>query len=56
MSETVRQNKLTALDQAIKANTGSDYDDGERHIINADKIIEAAKKFETYLKGEEKND
>lgn len=40
-----------AIFQAIKANTGNTYDDEGRLIVNADKIVEAAKKFETYLKG-----
>lgn len=47
MSDNV---KILALDQAIKANTGSSYDEEGRHITNPDKIVEAAKKFEVYLK------
>lgn len=42
--------KQISLDQAIKANTGSAYDDKGRHITNPDKVVEAAKKFEAYLK------
>lgn len=48
--------KQEALYQAIKANTGSSYDEEGRHITNPDKIVEAAKKFEAYLNGEKKND
>lgn len=47
--------KQISLDQAIKSNAGSSYDDEGRHIINTDKIVEAAKKFEAYLNGD-KND
>lgn len=42
--------KQEALDQAIKANSGHSYNNEGRHIIDADKIIAAAKKFEAYLK------
>lgn len=42
--------KQIALELAIKANSGSFYDDEGRHITNPDKIVEAAKKFEAYLK------
>lgn len=56
MTETQRQDRLIALDQAIKSNAGSSYDEEGRHITNPDKIVEAAKKFETYLRGEIKND
>jgi hypothetical protein len=42
--------KQISLDQAIKSNAGSSYDDEGRHITNSDKIVEAAKKFEAYLK------
>lgn len=48
MSDNV---KILALDQAIKANSGSSYDEEGRHITNPDKIIEAANKFEAYLRG-----
>lgn len=50
MSERERQDKIVSLDQAIKSNSGSSYDDEGRHITDADKIVEAAKKFEAYLK------
>lgn len=45
-----RSTKQEALDQAIRANAGNSYDDEGRMIIDPAKIIEAAKKFETYLK------
>lgn len=43
--------KVRALELAIKANAGASYDENGRGIIDADKIIAAATKFETYLKG-----
>lgn len=42
--------KHIALDQAIRSNSGNSYDDDERHIVDADRVIAAAKKFEAYLK------
>lgn len=47
--ETIR---LTALDRAMAANVGQEYDDMGFIVTSADKILEAAKKFEAYLKGE----
>lgn len=43
-----------ALDQAIKSNSGSSYDEEGRVTTNPDKIVEAAKKFEVYLNGDKK--
>lgn len=48
-----RLNKQLALDQAIRSNAGESYDDEGRRIVKANKIIKAAKKFETYLKGKQ---
>lgn len=48
--------RLTALDRAIQSNSGEDYDNEGRSITNPDKILEAAKKFEAYLKGTTTND
>lgn len=42
--------KLTALDRAISAGCGTAYNDSSFAITDADRIIEAAKKFEAYLK------
>lgn len=36
--------------QAIKSNSGNSYDKEGRITTNPDKIVEAAKKFESYLK------
>lgn len=47
--------KQLALDQAIKANLGSSYNDEGKSITDAGKIVEAAKKFEAYLNGDKKN-
>lgn len=44
--------RLTALDRAITSSSGSGYNDANLHTVNVDKILEAAKKFENYLKGE----
>lgn len=45
-----RNTKHEALELAIKANTGTAYDEDGNMITSPDKIVEAAKKFETYLK------
>ena len=44
--------RLTALDRAIQSGAGNYYNDDAFAETSADKIIEAAKKFEAYLKGE----
>lgn len=44
--------RLTALDRAIQSGSGLFYNDNSFTETSADKIIEAAKKFETYLKGD----
>ena len=44
--------RLTALDRAIDANTGNIYSDNNLVIVSPDIILEAAKKFEAYLKGD----
>lgn len=49
------ERRYLALEQAIKANAGHAYDDEGRSVTDADKIVEAAKKFEAYLK-EKAND
>lgn len=53
MDELSKEEKLrlTALDRAIEAGSGNDYNPDGKPIINIDKIIEVAKKFEEYLKG-----
>lgn len=43
--------RLTALDRAISSGAGKSYNDDGMSIINPDKILEAASKFEKYLKG-----
>lgn len=53
MSQNNQRN--LALDQAIKANAGTSYDEYGRLITDANKIVEAAEKFEAYLK-ENSND
>lgn len=40
-----RTPKQEALELAIKSNCGNFYDDEGRHLVDADKIIEAAKKI-----------
>jgi hypothetical protein len=44
--------RLTALDRAIQSGAGTTYNDMALATVNPDKLIEAAKKFEIYLKGE----
>ena len=45
--------KLTALDRAINSGIGNEIDVNTTFTaVNLDKILEAAKKFEAYLKGE----
>lgn len=45
--------RLTALDRAINSGVGNEVNKNTAfNTVNADKIIEAAKKFEAYLKGE----
>ncbi len=45
--------RITALDRAIKSGVGNTIDEGTAFSkVSEDKIIEAAKKFEAYLKGE----
>lgn len=43
--------RLTALDRAISSGAGNVYTDELQLIVSADKILEASKKFEEYLKG-----
>lgn len=43
--------RSVATEMAIKAGTGAAYDDEGRHVCNADKIVDAAKKFEAFIKG-----
>ena len=44
--------RLTALDRAISSGVGNEIDVNTAFTkVNEDKIIEAAKKFEVYLKG-----
>ena len=44
--------RLTALDRAISSGVGNEIDINTAfNTVNSDKIIEAAKKFEAYLKG-----
>lgn len=45
------QLRLTALDRAIAADTGKVYDEMALDNVDPNKILEAAKKFEAYLKG-----
>lgn len=47
--------KLIALDRAIQAHSGADYNEDGSPIVKCEKIIEAAKKFETYLKDDGAN-
>lgn len=44
--------RLTALDRAITSGLGNSYNDLGISIVDAEKIITAAKKFEEYLKGD----
>jgi hypothetical protein len=44
--------RLTALDRAITSGSGGDYTNEGFSTVNTDRILEAAKKFEAYLKGE----
>ena len=43
--------RLTALDRTISSGAGKDYNDTGFDIINPDKVLEAAKKFEEFMKG-----
>lgn len=43
--------KERALAYAIETNAGASYNDDGKLVIDADKIIEAATKFEAYMKG-----
>lgn len=44
--------RLTALDRALASGVGNEIDkDTAFSSVNADKILEAAKKFEAYLTG-----
>lgn len=43
-------NKQEALHYAIEAKSGNSYDDEGRAIVDPNKVVEAAKKFEAYLK------
>lgn len=42
-----------ALELAIRAGAGQSYNGDGNCVIDSDLLIEAAKKFETYLKGAE---
>lgn len=55
MTEDDKEIKLMALDQAIRSQAGHSYNDEGKFIIDPNKILEAAKKFETYLKEEKSN-
>lgn len=44
--------RSTAIDMAIRSNCGHSYDAESRLIVEAEKIIEGAKLFESYIKGE----
>jgi hypothetical protein len=43
--------RSVAVEMAIKANIGQSYDDEGRNISDANRIVEAAKKFEAFIKG-----
>lgn len=47
--------KFTALEFAIKAACGTEQNEAGFVITNPEKLIEAAKKIEEYLKGIENN-
>lgn len=44
--------RSVATEMAIKAGIGTAYDTDGRQIADADRIVAAAKKFETFIKGE----
>lgn len=44
--------RLTALDRAIQSAARTEYSETGLATVNSDKVLEAAKKFEAYLKGE----
>ena len=46
------QLRLTALDLAIKSGAATSYNDMTLPEVSDDKLIEAAKKFEKFIKGE----
>lgn len=45
-----RNSKYEALELAIRSNAGTTYDADGKMITSPDKLVEAAKKFEAYLK------
>lgn len=45
------QTRFDALEFAIKSGVGHTHDDNNMSIVEANRIVDAAKKFETYLKG-----
>lgn len=45
--------KWLALDYAVKSGAGNDFTENGERFINADRILEAAKKFENYLNQKE---
>jgi hypothetical protein len=45
-----QQIKYSALSEAIRSCAGNSYDGDGRHITDPNKIVEAAKLFEAYLK------
>lgn len=44
--------RSVAMEMAIRSSSGSTYDEEGRSIIDPDKVVNAAKKFEAYIKGE----
>lgn len=44
--------RCVALEKAIHCDAGRDYNDAGNLITNSDKILNAAIKFEAYLKGD----
>jgi len=47
--------RSVAVEMAIKSGSGTSYDDEGRQIVDAQRIISAAKQIENYIKGEINN-
>ena|ERR1700761_6212385 len=44
--------RTACLDMAVRSNCGHVYDDEGRNTTSDDKLLSAAKKFESYIRGE----
>ena len=52
MAQTENEKRrYAALECALRCNSGNDYNDSALPVTNIDRIVEAASKFEKYLKG-----